>query len=58
MYRSPDQTPLDFYVWGTLKDAEVYARPVRTRQGLFNRIEDACNKIKQNGNELRVITSY
>lgn len=45
--RSPDLTPLDFYVWGYLK-AEVYQVPIDTREQLIERIESACEKIKEN----------
>lgn len=48
MYRYP----LDFYVWGNLKD-EVYTRPVGTTQELIKRTEYLCNQMKQNGDELQ-----
>ena len=45
--RSPDLNPLDFYVWGMLKD-KVYATPVNTREQLILKIEEACNEMRQN----------
>lgn len=44
--RSPDLTPLDFYVWGRAKEL-VYATEVPTREVLLQRIEMAFNKIKE-----------
>lgn len=35
--RSPDLTPLDFYLWGTLKD-RVYKTPVHNREELERRV--------------------
>lgn len=45
--RSPDITPMDFYVWGHLKDI-VYATTVETREELVERIEKACRLLKGN----------
>lgn len=42
--RSPDLTPLDFYIWGHLKSL-VYSTPVRTREELLNRITTEINRI-------------
>lgn len=42
--RSPDLNPLDFFLWGFLKQ-KVYATPVHTREDLINRIGVACNEI-------------
>lgn len=42
--RSPDLTPLDFFLWGTVKE-NVYREPVRSRDDLIQRIEMACNQI-------------
>ncbi|KAJ4450186.1 hypothetical protein ANN_01593 [Periplaneta americana] len=43
--RSPDLTPLDFYLWGHLK-AVVYATPVNDAEGLLQRVENACQLIR------------
>lgn len=42
--RSPDLNPLDFFVWGYIKDI-VYATPVNTREELLQRIENAAQTI-------------
>jgi len=42
--RSPDLTPLDFYLWGTLKDV-VYRRKLATLVVLREEIEMACTVI-------------
>jgi hypothetical protein len=39
--RSPDLTPLDFFLWGALKNA-VYTSTPRTLQDLRGEIETAC----------------
>lgn len=44
--RSPDLNPLDFFVWGFLKE-KVYATPVNNREDLINRIRMACNEISR-----------
>jgi hypothetical protein len=41
---SPDLTPLDFYLWGTLKDV-VYCRKLATLAVLREEIEMACTAI-------------
>uniref|UniRef100_V5G1N2 DUF4817 domain-containing protein n=1 Tax=Anoplophora glabripennis TaxID=217634 RepID=V5G1N2_ANOGL len=46
--RSPDLTPLDFFVWGYVKD-KVYMVPVHTREELIDRIQNACDEMR-NGN--------
>lgn len=43
--RSPDLTPLDFFLWGFIKN-EVYARDVNTIEELRSKIIDAFNKLK------------
>lgn len=43
--RSPDLTPLDFFLWGTMK-AEVYSTSVDTKDELMNRITTAATKIR------------
>lgn len=42
--RSPDLTPLDFFLWGTIKN-KVYARRPRTRPELRDSIIAACQSI-------------
>ncbi|GBP58036.1 hypothetical protein EVAR_39752_1 [Eumeta japonica] len=44
--RSPDLTPLDFYVWGRAKEL-VYATEVQNVEDLRERIEAAFQKIQQ-----------
>lgn len=51
--RSPDITPLDFYVWGRAKEL-VYATEVPTRDELRQRIEVAFETIKE---EVRMRTT-
>lgn len=48
--RSPDLTPLDFYLWGRVKEL-VYSRPVQTREELLNRVHHAFTNL--NPDELR-----
>ncbi|CAH2017554.1 unnamed protein product [Acanthoscelides obtectus] len=43
--RSPDLNPLDFFVWGFLKE-KVYQTPVTTRDMLIDRIRNACDEIR------------
>ncbi|PSN46666.1 hypothetical protein C0J52_06361 [Blattella germanica] len=40
----PDLTPMDFYLWGTVKD-EVYRRKPCTLEGLRQEITAACAAI-------------
>ncbi|CAK1592284.1 unnamed protein product [Parnassius mnemosyne] len=42
--RSPDLTPLDFFLWGTVKD-EVYKRKPRNLDILWNEIQAVCREI-------------
>lgn len=42
--RSPDLTPLDFFLWGFLKDRVYQQRPT-TRQDMILRIQDVCTQI-------------
>jgi hypothetical protein len=39
--RSPDLTPLGFYLWGHLKTV-VYATPVNDTEDLWERVQNAC----------------
>lgn len=43
--RSPDMTPLDYFLWGALK-AMVYSRPVNTEEELWARIQNATDTLK------------
>jgi hypothetical protein len=45
--RSPDLTPLDFYVWGTMKQL-VYSTPVESEVDLIGRIVAAAAVIQEN----------
>lgn len=42
--RSPDLTPLDFFLWGYLKD-KVYRNVPTTRENMRERILDGCHSI-------------
>ena len=44
--RSPDLTPLDYYLWGYLKD-QVYRTEPTTREDMKQRIRQACANIPQ-----------
>lgn len=44
--RSPDLTPLDFFLWGLIKE-EVYATEVTTIEDLQNRIVVAFDRLKE-----------
>lgn len=45
--RSPDLTPLDFYVWGRIKNL-VYSSPLRNKDDLRDRIIEAFNSLDPN----------
>lgn len=49
--RSPDLTPLDYFLWGALKQ-EVYAVQINSREQLLQRIIDACDIIKSQPNSI------
>lgn len=42
--RSPDLTPLDYFLWGAVKE-EVYQTPIENLDQLEQRIRAACNRI-------------
>jgi hypothetical protein len=42
--RSPDMTPLDYFLWGTVKE-RVYQTPINSREDLEHRITLACRSI-------------
>lgn len=43
--RSPDLTPLDFYLWGSLKE-RVYSKPIATRENLLQRIQEIADGMR------------
>jgi hypothetical protein len=43
--RSPDLTPIDFYLWGHLKTV-VYATPMNDAENLCERVQNACQVIR------------
>lgn len=45
--RSPDLTPIDFFVWGHIKN-QVYSRPPTTLQNLKDRVMEAVRRINRN----------
>jgi hypothetical protein len=49
--RSPDLNPMDYYVWGALKQ-KVYIRPVLTRDNLLERIITSCEELRQNPHQI------
>lgn len=51
--RSPDLTPLDFFLWGYMKDF-VYSVQINTRERLLERIEEAALKVREKMSELNV----
>ncbi|KOC63955.1 hypothetical protein WH47_01270, partial [Habropoda laboriosa] len=42
--RSPDLTPLDYFLWSTLKDM-VYREPPTTPENMKERIREACSML-------------
>lgn len=53
--RSPDLTPLDFYLWGRVKN-EVYSTPIESREHLIQLINTAFDRLKLNREEIRNAT--
>ena len=45
--RSPDLSPLDFYLWGTVKQSFYRQGPPASLQQLRNRNTDAFNEIRR-----------
>ena len=45
--RSPDLTPLDYYLWGNIK-SKVYSTPVTSREDLLERIRTAFDNLNHN----------
>lgn len=54
--RSPDLNPLDFFLWGFLKQ-RIYSEVINTREQLQERITMAANEIRGNLNMRHVYTS-
>lgn len=54
--RSPDLTPLDFYLWGHMK-ALVYKKKPQSREELIQRIQDAAEQIRNDRATLRKVTT-
>ena len=50
--RSPDLTPLDYYLWGHMKTL-VYKKKSNTREELLQRIMEACQDIRDKPDVLR-----
>lgn len=48
--RSPDLTPLDFFIWGYIKD-KVYDRPLTTKENCQWRVRDAFRSLEAGGIE-------
>ncbi|RLU16752.1 hypothetical protein DMN91_010820 [Ooceraea biroi] len=42
--RSPDLTPMDYFLWGTLKNT-VYCEPPTTVENMKDRILETCNRL-------------
>lgn len=53
--RSPDLNPLDFYLWGHMKQL-VYHVEITTHQQLLERIQDAANQIRNDPNLILRVT--
>jgi len=53
--RSPDLSPLDYCVWGWMKEL-VYSVKVRTRDALLGRILDAADRIRNRQRKLQRAT--
>lgn len=51
--RSPDLTPMDFYLWGHYKQ-EVYSTPSTTREELIDKIYLAAHKMQQALNNMNL----
>ena len=43
--RSPDLTPLDYFLWGTIKN-RVYANPATTKEDMQTRLRQALQTIE------------
>lgn len=54
--RSPDLTPLDFFLWGHMK-ALVYKKKSQSKEELLHRIQDAAEQIKNERAMLKRVTT-
>lgn len=54
--RSPDLTPLDYFLWGTMKQ-KVYRTTVNTKAELQNRILQCANELKSDPGMVRRATN-
>lgn len=54
--RSPDLTPLDFYVWGCMKNF-VYARRINNEEQLRDLILEAGQKLKDNIRQIDIVST-
>lgn len=54
--RSPDFNPLDYFLWGKLKDM-VYSEEIQSREQLMNRIINCCDILRNNGDMIRKAVS-
>lgn len=54
--RSPDLTPLDFFLWGAVKN-EVYSQPRITQEELRNKINEVFQKLRDTVNLRHVMES-
>lgn len=50
--RSPDFNPVDYHIWGYLK-SKVYSTDINSREELLQRIEDACEEMRNNPDVIR-----
>jgi hypothetical protein len=53
--KSPDITPMDFFLWGTLKNI-VYQHRAANVEELKDNIRQACDSVRNNGDMLRNVT--
>ena len=56
--RSPDLTPLDFFLWGHVKNLEYRDGPVNTSDELKTRIENRFEIVKSDTNTLRRVQAH
>lgn len=52
--RSPDLTPMDFFLWGCMKE-EVYSATINTCEQLIDRIFIAARKIQEKMNNINLV---
>ncbi|KAG8284841.1 hypothetical protein J6590_093760, partial [Homalodisca vitripennis] len=54
--RSPDLSPLDFFLWGAIKD-KVYRTPLTTPEDMRERIRNECSSIGEEGTKSACATT-